>query len=84
MLSQIYNGKGWDVLRDGNIDKTELHELLKTHDRIVCLGHGTSNGLMNIQEVTIPNTVEIIGNDSFDNCESLRIVNIPPSVISKS
>lgn len=49
MLSQIYNGKGWDVLRDGNIDKTELHELLKTHDRIVCLGHGTSNGLMNIQ-----------------------------------
>ena len=35
---------------------------------------------MNIQEVTIPNTVEIIGNDSFDNCGSLRIVNIPPSV----
>ena len=49
MLSQIYAGKNWDVLRDGNIDKNELHELIKSHDRIVCLGHGTSSGLINVQ-----------------------------------
>lgn len=49
MLSQIYNGKGWDVLRDGDIDKNELHQLLQSHDRIVCLGHGTSGGLINAQ-----------------------------------
>ena len=49
MLSQIYEGKGWDVLRDGNIDKSELHQLLQSHDRIVCLGHGTSGGLINVQ-----------------------------------
>lgn len=49
MLSQIYNGKGWDVLRDGNIDKEELHQLLQSHERIVCLGHGTSSGLINVQ-----------------------------------
>lgn len=49
MLSQIYEGKGWDVLRDGNIDKDELHELIKNHDRIVCLGHGTPSGLLNRQ-----------------------------------
>lgn len=49
MLSQIYNGKGWDVLRDGDIDKGELHQLLQSHDRIVCLGHGTSGGLINVQ-----------------------------------
>lgn len=49
MLSQIYQGKGWDVLRDGNIDKEELHQLLESHDKIICLGHGTAGGLINIQ-----------------------------------
>ena len=49
MLAQIYEGKGWDVLTDGNIDKDELHQLLQSHDRIVCLGHGTSSGLINVQ-----------------------------------
>jgi len=47
MLCQIYDGKNWDVLRDGNIDKEELHELLKKHDKIICLGHGTPSGLIN-------------------------------------
>ena len=49
MLSQLYAGKNWDVLRDGNIDKNELHQLLQSHDRIVCLGHGTGSGLINCQ-----------------------------------
>lgn len=49
MLCQIYEGKNWDVLRDGNIDTEELHQLLQTHDKIVCLGHGSSYGLLNIQ-----------------------------------
>lgn len=49
MLCQIYEGKNWDVLRDGNIDKEELHELLKTHDKIICLGHGSPSGLFNRQ-----------------------------------
>ena len=49
MLSQIYEGKGWDVLRDGNIDKDELHQLIDSHDRIVMLGHGTPSGLFNKQ-----------------------------------
>lgn len=49
MLSQVYDGRGWDVLNDGNIDKSELHQLLKSHDRIVMLGHGTSGGLINKQ-----------------------------------
>lgn len=49
MLSQIYEGKNWDVLRDGNIDKEELHQLLESHDKIICLGHGTPSGLINVQ-----------------------------------
>ena len=49
MLSQIYEGKNWDVLRDGNIDKEELHQLIESHDKIICLGHGTPSGLINVQ-----------------------------------
>lgn len=49
MLSQIYEGRNWDVLRDGNIDKEELHQLLESHDKIICLGHGTPGGLINVQ-----------------------------------
>lgn len=49
MLGQIYAGKGWDVLRDGSIAESELHELIKNHERIVMLGHGTPSGLINIQ-----------------------------------
>lgn len=49
MLSQIYEGKNWDVLRDGNIDKDELHKLIESHKNIVCLGHGTQFGLLNKQ-----------------------------------
>ena len=49
MLGQIYKDKNWDVLRDGNIDKEELHKLLESHDKIICLGHGTMGGLLNRQ-----------------------------------
>lgn len=49
MLAQIYEGRGWDVLRNGNIDEEELQDLLKCHDRIIMLGHGTPSGLINKQ-----------------------------------
>ena len=49
MLSQIYEGKGWDVIRDGSIAESELHELLACHSRVVMLGHGTGSGLINVQ-----------------------------------
>lgn len=49
MLSQIYEGKGWDVVNDGCIADEELRELIRSHDRIVMLGHGTPGGLINVQ-----------------------------------
>jgi len=49
MLSQMYEGKNYDVLRDGSINKDELHELLNCHKRIIMLGHGTGGGLINVQ-----------------------------------
>lgn len=44
-LQAIYAGKGWDVLNDPFVNCDAVEELLETHDRIVCLGHGSPAGL---------------------------------------
>ena len=50
MLDPIYEGRGWDVYKDsmwsGPLEREDIHELIKKHDKIVCLGHGTPNGLL--------------------------------------
>jgi len=47
MLSQIYEGKGWDVLHSCyDLDEEELFKVVDAHERIVCLGHGYGGGLM--------------------------------------
>lgn len=47
MLSQVYDGKGWDVLHSCyDLDEEELFKVVDAHERIVCLGHGTPYGLM--------------------------------------
>jgi len=47
MLNQLYEGKGWDVIHDtGDLDKQELFKVVDAHERIVCLGHGSSYGLV--------------------------------------
>ena len=61
MLSQVYDGKNWDVLTDGNIDKNELHQLIESHDKIVMLGHGSSYGLFNRQ-----GSGYVIGNEEVE------------------
>ncbi len=44
-LSVIYAGKDWTVITDGKVSKKHLKEQIKTHDRIVMLGHGTERGM---------------------------------------
>lgn len=46
MLKQIYKGKGFDVVTQGFVAKEDVHKLMEAHDRIICLGHGTSYGLI--------------------------------------
>lgn len=46
MLKQIYEGKGYDVITDRYVDKDEIHSLMQSHKNIICLGHGTSGGLI--------------------------------------
>lgn len=45
-LEVIYKDRDWDVVRDFEIATPELRKLVKEHDRIVMLGHGTPYGLL--------------------------------------
>lgn len=44
-LSAIYKGKGWDVITNPFLENDEVAELIRTHSRIISLGHGSENGL---------------------------------------
>jgi len=43
-LSTIYDGKDWTIVKK-NIGKSKLKTLIKEHDVIVMMGHGTEKGL---------------------------------------
>lgn len=49
MLQPIYEGRGWDVYRgttwDG-LSKDAVNELIRRHDKILFMGHGTPYGLI--------------------------------------
>jgi len=44
-LSEIYKGKDWKIIRSIP-SKSELKRLIKSHDRIIMMGHGCPNGLL--------------------------------------
>ena len=41
--------KDWTIVNDGNISNKDLVELIKSHDRIIMMGHGVPSGLINPQ-----------------------------------
>lgn len=51
MLSLVYKDKDYTVIRDCNISKEELKKQINKHDKIIFLGHGTPNGLINPENV---------------------------------
>ena len=46
MLKAVYEGKGYDVINDLGISDEEVVEQIKSHDKIIMLGHGTPYGLI--------------------------------------
>lgn len=48
-LKLIYENhlKDWTIINDCYITKYELKKLIKDHDRIIMMGHGTPGGLLN-------------------------------------
>lgn len=48
MLNYVYEGYDYDVINDTlGMKPDELRRQIENHDRIIMLGHGTSNGLLN-------------------------------------
>ena len=49
VLSKIYENhkEDWTIVTDYNISESKLKKLIKKHDRIIMLGHGTPMGLLN-------------------------------------
>jgi len=47
-LSIIYQNKDYTILNDGRISKKQLKLEIKKHDRIIMLGHGDENGLIDL------------------------------------
>ena len=45
MLSQIYKGKGYDEVHS-HLNSPTVAALLDNHTKVICLGHGTSGGLI--------------------------------------
>lgn len=59
MLKPIYEGKGWDVYTGttyNGLSKESVHELIKRHDKVLCMGHGSPSGLFggNIGKEEVP------------------------------
>lgn len=55
-LSIIYSDKDWTVINT-NISKKFLKEQIKSHDRIIMLGHGTPCGLLVFDRFVIDSTL---------------------------
>lgn len=53
LLKPIYEGKDWTIINDPNVGKTELISKIKSHDRIIMLGHGSAYGLFAIRRILI-------------------------------
>ena len=52
-LSEIYKGKGYNVIDDPFTGNDTIAELIKDHKRIIALGHGCGDGLFGGFEMMI-------------------------------
>lgn len=55
-LDAVYIDRGWTIVTDNLISKSRLTELIKEHDRIIMLGHGTPEGLLGYRRYMIDST----------------------------
>lgn len=68
MLKFVYEGKGFDVINDPSISKERLKEEINKHTKIIFLGHGTKEGLINplaIKEFDFSKERLFLVDDSF-------------------
>ena len=56
-LIPIYKGMHNKTVVTGGKTWSELHELIKTHDRVIMMGHGWTYGLFNVSDFKTGSTV---------------------------
>lgn len=64
-LSVIYTDKNFTVIND-NVSKKELKHAIKSHDRIIFLGHGTEHGLIGFNRCIIDSTLVYLLRDKIN------------------
>lgn len=64
-LKVIYKDKGYDVINNASISKEELRKQIKSHDRIIMLGHGCGMGLLNPNYLKTYSGKLLLIDDSF-------------------
>lgn len=67
-LTQSYLGTDCTVLTDPNVSKSRLKELIKSHDKIVMMGHGTNQGLIGSKRFIIDSTYVYLLKDKVCVC----------------
>lgn len=55
-LKEIYSDRDWTIIND-NCSTKQLKEQIKSHDRIVMLGHGTEKGLIGFDRYIIDSSL---------------------------
>lgn len=65
-LSVVYADKNFTVITDNYISKKELKNAIKSHDRIIFLGHGTEEGLLAFKRIMIDSTYVYLLKDKIN------------------
>jgi len=66
-LSDIYSDKKWDVITT-NVSKKQLKDSIKSHDRIIMMGHGTELGLLGFDRYIINSSLVYLLRDKICIC----------------
>lgn len=67
-LSQSYLDMGHTVVTDPKVSKSKLKELIKSHDKIIMMGHGTPDGLIGPNRFIIDSTYVYLLKDKLCVC----------------
>lgn len=64
-LSVVYTDKNFTVIND-DISKKQLKSLIKSHDRIIFLGHGTEHGLLGFNRCIVDSALVYLLRDKIN------------------
>ena len=66
-LSVIYDDKDWTIINT-NVSKSYIKKQIKSHERIIMLGHGTDYGLIGFDHLVIDSTYVYLLRDKHCIC----------------